>query len=795
MFHLHLFSHEQVWGNLNTEKHPYSPLAARAGKSGWDKVRSRKFASDVTIDNALEYVEYVWFTNDRVMVILSRILFSPAQRNNRISEILFFAPVTRTDIPPQRPELVLLAHDSSSCTTCSEEICAGENMLNVRRGSLSDLNFKSSCSNGSCDSPCVKMSWEERMRVIYHGNRRGLLSLYYFGAGDFQGCTVRQPYLSSCANQDIIGHRIRQHLSNLLSKLHHQDSDNVRSLGIDRTGAPPTVLTTKDEGPAAFSAEFSQSPVSFTPSPSNVAALPKDAVWFEPPSTKLPSSDDHAVQKSCGDAKGSCCPELYADSEAKCGSNSVECSTKLEQSHVTVSTGSIPILRSGGDPYSRDNSMQNSVCGPDKAGKECECSAENMPDPSLALILNSRRDRPVNPLAEMSAFIGPIMEPGMGNTTSGRGLTMQPVQSIGHGSADRILGDEESNGLGNLGGSMRFESQSPQSAGLGGNTALPSPLPLPSLIPGEPPMKRPRAESNQRPDSFGLGGLEPAWPTPLYEQKAIQLPPWQTPTVPDRPLSALGRALGVIRSPSPLGLTANARKTSSPPAMTPSVTGLGFPRSLNQETEIHSSFESNAALADEASNKQQTRVTNGHRHLPRQRPKRDRFPVDESRNAGECAGTIGSEASSGNGVSCEICGIRFAKRSNKMRHVLTVHNRLKQFECELCGQKFGLKADLGRHRYRIHESRAFSCSKCGKSFAEDEQLELHIRVTHEEDSRPWECKQCRIRFGRKSSLTRHEQTVHQRTRFTCRVCSKTYSQKFDAIRHERKAHGLNAPSE
>lgn len=631
------------------------------------------------------------------------------------------------------------------------------------------------------------------MRMMYHGSKRGLLTLFYtLAVGHFERITVRQAYVSSCANQDAIAFRIQQQLTSLISKLPGSDSAHMRSLGMDPGGAPLPVLTARDECGMVLSAELSQSPVSFTPSPSNVAAPSKDGGWFEPPEAKPALSECKPKQNVCNGRKSGCCAKPAATLEPNCGSRLAQCSTNQEQRNVNTGAGSLPSLRSGGDSYSREHMMQNSICGPGKSGMECECSAESIPDPSLARILNSRTDRAVNRSAEMNTYPEPLMEPAMGSASSrGGGLIMQPAPSIGHGSAEGMLREEERNGLNNLGRCMQFGSQSPESGRLVAGAALPSPLPPPPLIPGEPPLKRPRSDCSQRADTFSLG-LDPGWSTGFDEQKGIQVPSWGMTTMPDRPLPTLGRALGMARSPSPLALMTNVHKISAPQVLAPSVTGLGLPKPLNQECDFQIPFESSVGMIEgELATKHQNGTINGYSRLSSQGPKRDGSPLGGSRNTSEGAATNGSEVSAGNGTCCEICGISFAKRSNKIRHIQTVHNRLKQFECDLCGQKFGLKADLGRHRYRIHESRAFSCDKCGKSFAEQAQLELHIRVTHEEDSRPWECKQCRIRFGRKSSLTRHEQTVHQRTRFTCRVCHKTYSQKFDAVRHERKIHGLN----
>lgn len=168
--------------------------------------------------------------------------------------------------------------------------------------------------------------------------------------------------------------------------------------------------------------------------------------------------------------------------------------------------------------------------------------------------------------------------------------------------------------------------------------------------------------------------------------------------------------------------------------------------------------------------------------------------VATSKRVAKAAGSASSGADAGHGrgsgVRCDACGTTFSKRANLVRHTKTVHNNVKPFTCDTCGSRFGLKADLQRHMRNIHEKRAFCCRTCGRSFAAQDELDFHCRVAHEKDLRPYECAQCGMKFGRRSSRRRHEQTVHTQKRFDCSVCDKSYSQRFDAIKHGRKAHGI-----
>lgn len=633
------------------------------------------------------------------------------------------------------------------------------------------------------------------MRMMFHGNKRGLLTVVYSSsvAAAHPRITVRQAYMSTCASQDQIADRIQQQLTKLLAKVPRPDQGHPRAVAMESSVPPATAPQTAAQIAMSCAADLGQSPVSFTPSPVLVPTLPRESIWFEPPKAKAPSVPCNPELSPCDADK---CGDHKSASVSKSASSQHDV-LEVEQAAMNASAISLPSVKSGAESFSRDMPMQSTLCGPEKAGVDCDCSAEKMQDPSLALILNSRRDLPAaNPMAEMGTFIEPIME-GSSAKNNANSLLEQSIPNLGHSNDLNMLRDDEKNGLDNFVSTVRFGSQSPDSGRLGGVTALPSPLPPPPPMGhDEPPLKRPRADTAPKTDAFALG-LDAGWPGPFDEHsKGVHLPSWNIHAIPERPLSALGRALGVARSPSPLALMNGVHKTPSPSGLAlsgPTVPTLAFPKLVNQEPSFQNQFDANGPTNQvESVTEREAKGSNNVTLLVAKKvaAKGDSSPPGDSRNTSEGAVTNGSEASAGNGVCCEICGISFAKRSNKLRHIQTVHNRLKQFECDLCGTKFGLKADLGRHRFRIHESRAYCCKTCGKSFAEQGQLELHIRVTHEEDSRPWECKRCRIRFGRKSSLTRHEQTVHQQTRFACRVCKKSYSQKFDAFRHEQKIHGL-----
>lgn len=46
--------------------------------------------------------------------------------------------------------------------------------------------------------------------------------------------------------------------------------------------------------------------------------------------------------------------------------------------------------------------------------------------------------------------------------------------------------------------------------------------------------------------------------------------------------------------------------------------------------------------------------------------------------------------------SCDVCGRFFKANSDKKRHGLLVHGKVRPFECTECDAKFGIRGDLNR---------------------------------------------------------------------------------------------------
>lgn len=743
----------QIWGSIHAKAHPYAGFAASVSITGFQKLVCRKFASDLTTPATLEQVDFAWFKDNTAIVILSRVPHPSTKQTTRISEVLFFAPVQCRQVPYQ-PEFVLNLHEKGLCTACTNQICTCPNSLNTSRSTLPNPSSKL--------SPFVNMSWPNRMRIVSHGDKRGLLTMLYSNADNRNThTTVRQAYSFRCADQVAIAITIQQQLANFL--------------------VSASTMPLVESSARAFVSDLPPEPAVLAASSAVESVLQHDTVWFESPKAKRHGSFGAQDGFACGIGSGDCGMEL-GTLTGKVGPTSV----------IGASTDSLPNVRHGIGSYSRVASL----CGPEKVSVDCDCSAENMQDRSLALILNSRRDfHEAGPMGEMNTLIEPIMAQTNSQATSSTALLDKPLSTVSQAAAVRMLREDERREIENHVPPVRDGGST--AGKLGTNLAWQSPLPHVSLMAEEPTLKWTRSGVSQKANvyetiarktgAYGLGPDHCSNSGCEEQNKGTQHLSWNGETITERPFHMVAQTPEAGRSYSSLDWMTGFQKYHASQGSTTATPLPLFAKLVNEDplfqNQIDTSLRQENPLTKQVSGKSAPLQMAGSK-----RNRRESAPHGESGKTSEGQLTNNSEVSGGSDVCCEICGITFAKRSNKLRHIQTVHNRVKQFECDLCGTRFGLKADLGRHRFRIHESRSFSCTRCRKSFAERSQLELHVRVTHEEDSRPWECKQCGMRFGRKSSLTRHE-LIHLQKRFTCRKCKKSYSQKFDAVRHERRVHG------
>lgn len=88
---------------------------------------------------------------------------------------------------------------------------------------------------------------------------------------------------------------------------------------------------------------------------------------------------------------------------------------------------------------------------------------------------------------------------------------------------------------------------------------------------------------------------------------------------------------------------------------------------------------------------------------------------------------------------CEICGTKFARKSNLNKHLRSVHEDVRKFPCELCSLKFKRQDHLIKHKRSVHAKlRKFTCDLCGIGFAEKFNRDKHRRNIHN-NKRAFQC--------------------------------------------------------
>ncbi|XP_069606677.1 oocyte zinc finger protein XlCOF8.4-like isoform X3 [Ranitomeya imitator] len=132
--------------------------------------------------------------------------------------------------------------------------------------------------------------------------------------------------------------------------------------------------------------------------------------------------------------------------------------------------------------------------------------------------------------------------------------------------------------------------------------------------------------------------------------------------------------------------------------------------------------------------------------------------------------------------SCSECGKCFAQKSDLVIHQRT-HMGVKPFSCSECGNCFNKKSNLLRHE-KIHTGeKPYSCLECGESFNKKSKLDAHQRDHTGEQA--FICSECWKCFKEKSYLVKHQKIHIGEKPYSCSECGKCFLQKSHLFRHHR----------
>lgn len=129
---------------------------------------------------------------------------------------------------------------------------------------------------------------------------------------------------------------------------------------------------------------------------------------------------------------------------------------------------------------------------------------------------------------------------------------------------------------------------------------------------------------------------------------------------------------------------------------------------------------------------------------------------------------------------CDICSKSFLRKGN-----LRVHKRCHSdniWECPHCTNKFKTKQSLTLHIRSHTGEKPFECHYCTNRYSHWSDRNRHEMSAHTK-VRPHKCPDCEMTFIRKRQLTLHARTHTGERPYTCHICDRTFVQSTYLKKH------------
>lgn len=135
---------------------------------------------------------------------------------------------------------------------------------------------------------------------------------------------------------------------------------------------------------------------------------------------------------------------------------------------------------------------------------------------------------------------------------------------------------------------------------------------------------------------------------------------------------------------------------------------------------------------------------------------------------------------------CEVCGKTFKSETYKELHVDRVHKKLGKVYCPKCDIRLMSYHQKLKHLVEVHGEQPLqlACTSCDKVFECRRYLTLHLRKYHIKDFR-YECEYCGQKFFTRFSLKNHLPTHTGERNFKCKICDKSYPRLKTLKEHTR----------
>ncbi|ODN00684.1 Zinc finger and BTB domain-containing protein 24 [Orchesella cincta] len=144
---------------------------------------------------------------------------------------------------------------------------------------------------------------------------------------------------------------------------------------------------------------------------------------------------------------------------------------------------------------------------------------------------------------------------------------------------------------------------------------------------------------------------------------------------------------------------------------------------------------------------------------------------------------------------CTICAYQFITKKKLERHMNSHSDnplviRTKFYLCAYCKKRFNNLSNCKKHLRTHTDEKPFECAVCKKAFGQKTTLDVHMRI--HEGHRPYKCPEpgCDRAFSTNKDCRRHHLCHGNDKPFLCSLCMQCFRRKDNLERHLRNTHNL-----